>query len=170
MASVGERLLREHPELEIGEDFLYRDDTGEILQWNEDILGPRPESNNIAEVEEATSELSIEVEKDKKKAEIAQAAIEEMSVAYTSGVEGRDELQFEITRAVLGIATALLAMGVSEMSEITESEKLKAVVKSGGKAREKQVVIENAESIEEIEEVVWETTEQSTRYRQQINK
>lgn len=149
MADVGARLLTEYPELDIGVDFRFKDDTGEILDWNESILGPRPESNNISEVEAQTEHLEVEVLKNEKKQEIAAAAIEEIGGVYTPGIDGKDELQYELTKAILAIGQAL------GITSISENVKLQEVVRCGDKATQKQVLIDGATTTEEVESIGW---------------
>lgn len=68
MADIGERLLYQFPNMQMGIDFRYDADTGEILTWNVAVLGPRPAS--IAAYMSATENLEIPIAKKKKQVEL----------------------------------------------------------------------------------------------------
>lgn len=156
MIDVGTAITAEFPEAVPGEDFAFDEIIGEdylpvgmeITIWNEDKLGPKPESMDALEL--MAEDWKVGAAKLAKKQEIAEAAIEEMAQEYTQGIEGRDELQFELTKGMLAIGQAL------GITEITENPKLLAVVYSGSKARAKQEIIENANSVQAVEAVTWD--------------
>lgn len=151
---LGSAIVAQFPYAVPGVDFLFDDEDGdgdlELVLWNEDILGPTPTMEQLIA---AAQDWALEASKLAKKQEIARAAVSSMASEYTKGVEGRDELQFELTKGMLAIAQAL------GIQQITDNPKLNTVVDSGSKARLKQARIEEAQSIEEVEAVEWETTE-----------
>ena len=150
---MGTAIVRQYPDAVPAVDFLFTDETEDgtlkVKHWNEEKLGPAPESVQALQAWADTQEL--EHVKEIKKREIADAAIDDMSSAYTKGIDGKDELQFELTKAVMAIGQAL------GIESITGNGKLKAVVLAGDKARGKQVDIEAAETVEEVQEIEWGT-------------
>jgi ATP:corrinoid adenosyltransferase len=150
MVDIGSAIKAKFPEAVPGTDYSFDEDGGavELMNWNEDMLGSRPES--MEALEEIAEDWMVDAAKISKKQEIARKAVEEIASEYTVGVEGRDELQFELTKGMLAIGQAL------GITEITENDRLQAVVHSGSKARAKQEIIENADTIEEVEDVTWD--------------
>jgi hypothetical protein len=150
MIDLGTAIKTQYPEAFPGIDYSFDEHGGvmELVNWNEDMLGPRPES--LEALEEMAEDWIIDAAKVQKKQEIAREAVVEIASEYTEGIEGRDELQYELTKAILAIGQAL------GIAEITNNQRLVAVVENGSKARGKQKKIEEAETLEEIEEVTWE--------------
>jgi hypothetical protein len=149
MIDIGSAIKSQYPEAVPGIDYSFDEDGGvmELVNWNEDLLGPRPDS--MEHLEEMAEDWIINAAKIAKKQEIARSAVEEIASEYTEGIEGRDELQYELTKAILAIGQAL------GIAEITQNQRLVAVVQNGQKARGKQAKIEAADTLEEIEEVEW---------------
>jgi hypothetical protein len=149
MKDLGARLIKIHgATITPGVDFAFDQDTEEITAWKESKLGPPPA--DLDELDSNTAEAELEIVKIEKKQEIAQAAIDEMAAVYTEGIEGRDELQYELTKAIIAIGQAL------GITEITNNVKLQEVVRCGTKARQKQIAIEAADTVAQVESVEWE--------------
>lgn len=153
MTDVGTTIKSIYPDAVVGEDYLFTDDIHpdgrlDIKKWNESKLGPRPAS--MEELQAWADSQALEVAKLFKKSEIAAKAVEEMADVYTKGVDGKEELLFELTKAVYSIGQAL------GIPSITDNVRLSEVVRCGNKGRAKQTEIENAVSVEAVEDIQWE--------------
>lgn len=150
MIDVGTALSFTYPQAVPGVDFAFEDANGdgvlEITAWNENVLGPQMDIDSL--IEWATS-VELDYCKSKKRAEITGKAIEEISAVYTAGIDGKDEFDFEVAKALVAIGQAL------GIQEITQNQKLNEVVRCGNKARNKQQEIEGASTVSEVEEVSW---------------